>query len=445
MDYPVSYRGNLARAATSNRSRVARDFVRGIVASPLPAQVPQVGAKVLPFTGRRLADYGTRKAIARLAARLLLGRILGPIGIAFDLYTLYKALQSAVPAHYDYTGWTRFQTCGGGDTFQYAFDAAGCGTKFILGSAEGNTLVTPNNPGPGQTRYSQQWLKSRTISGGVHFGPSGDIWRKIQPSGDPAPNPFIAAVPEVMPVILPEVSPWNPVNRPSGDLPAEVRRELNEWPEARHEAYGSDASPRPNPARWSVPYTAPSWKYEWEVPVAPLPGPRTAPSAGQLPRGRADAYTPAPPPRNTKEIKLRGRAGYGAILAVIGTVTESLDFVNALYKALPSQYRPKHRTTQTTRMKLVWEHLDKIALGRAFEELFWEQAEDMLYGKLGRAQARAVRRLAEQGYWSGPFGTTVGGANRQDVTSAPELQVATPTDALRQLLEPYYRSYVGER
>jgi len=440
MGYPVAYRViSATNAARTGRAALASGFVQ-LLASPAPKLPIDPGrtAKILAFP--RLARYGTRKAITKLAVRLLLTKAIGPIGLILDLWELYQATQPDVAAHYDYTGWTQVQNCGGVDTFQYANHSAGCGTKFFVGSTEGDTLVTPNNPSPGNTRYSQQWLRSRTISGTTHFGPSGSIWAKVQPAADPAPDPFVPAA-DGQPALIAAPQVWSP---PLGNLPQSVKDALAEWPQS----YISEepfTAPQEIPGR---PIVYPNYRYEWEAPLEPIPGNSVVP--GVRPRSPQEpaTYTPAPPPRGTKEVKLRARAGYAAVLGLIGTATETLDFVDAMYKALPEKYKIKGRSRFASRARRVYEAAlnGDLQIARSFEELFWANVEDVLFGRLGRLQSKSVQRLAEQGFWSGPFGTTVGGANRQNVTGAPEIRSPSPVDQLRELLSPYYEGYVpGER
>lgn len=497
MGYPTQYRGNLSYARPSKQARVARGYERALTAQRPPSQLlSPATAKLFAFP--KLATFGSRKAIGRLAVRLLLTKALGPWGLLFDLIQLYQAIRPGTDAGFSMEGgWVVSVECGRPCTFgPYPGNAAGCsGDKFVTESTSGT--MAHSHPvsfkvwfmGPNKANGQPS-----TVTSGVRVAEYAQGWER--PCDDPHTTPPVPvpvpAAPLQNPVILPWSDPWTePL---IGPLPRAVKEALAEWPQSYESAEPAGYARWHPAARPNVnPYASPNYSYEWQVEipsdkprlkprprrkvdpkVRPRPrerprerplerpldrpiekyDPWTEPKGKPLDRPRLDYRThtrldPRPklyvskkPKAPVKEVKMRARAGYGAIMALVGTATESLDFFEAMYKALPEKYKIKGRSRFMSRMRVLFKHYDKIAVGRALEEIFWNQAEDMLFGGVGRMQATSVRRLSEQGLWGGPFGTTVGGANRQEVTRLDGVKVASPTDQLRSLMEPYYRKYI---
>lgn len=137
----------------------------------------------------------------------------------------------------------------------------------------------------------------------------------------------------------------------------------------------------------------------WSVQVqTPAPEPNTAPRTHTLspPVKRGDS--------GTKERKTRLSPAISAILKGVSKATEGVDFVNALYDALPPQYRPRYRKTKhekravtpQEKMKALWENADKIDISEAIENLISNQIEDYVYGKIGQQAGRNSELLGRQ-------------------------------------------------
>lgn len=138
---------------------------------------------------------------------------------------------------------------------------------------------------------------------------------------------------------------------------------------------------------------------DWAVAV------ETGPVSG---RAAPKTHTLAPPlgappgaqPRE-KELKIKLSPAFVGFLKFASMSTESIDTINAIYLALPEQYRPKFRNTDyelrsatiPQKMRALIEHADKIDLQQAIENLIFEQAEDYVYGKIGKAGGAVSKQL----------------------------------------------------
>ncbi len=112
------------------------------------------------------------------------------------------------------------------------------------------------------------------------------------------------------------------------------------------------------------------------------------------PPGSVAPHSPSRPRKGTIEKKLIGQAS-GALKTVLNIVTESKDVVDALFKALPPKYRERGASPQR-KAAILWKHRDKIDPAVAIRELIKNQAEDAVYGRLGRGVANANRNVHRQ-------------------------------------------------
>jgi hypothetical protein len=89
----------------------------------------------------------------------------------------------------------------------------------------------------------------------------------------------------------------------------------------------------------------------------------------------------------------------------ISIVTESLDVTNALYDALPDEFKPKFRENQVGKLKTLYRHLDKVDIAQAIQNLLINNAEDAILGRLGKGAGQLNEFDAPSG-----FGRTIGPA-----------------------------------
>jgi hypothetical protein len=78
---------------------------------------------------------------------------------------------------------------------------------------------------------------------------------------------------------------------------------------------------------------------------------------------------------------------------------------NALYDALPDEFKPNFRENQVGRLKTLYRHLDKVDIEEAIKNLLVNQLEDNILGRLGRGASRLNEFDAPSG-----FGRTIGPA-----------------------------------
>ncbi len=110
-----------------------------------------------------------------------------------------------------------------------------------------------------------------------------------------------------------------------------------------------------------------------------------------VPPGAVPDHVASQPPRGTQEKKLILGAS-GKVATVINLVTETKDVVEAVYKALPAKRRPKGKTlTPQAKGLLIIKHFKELDPAIAVKELIKNQAEDKLFGKLGKVTGKANR------------------------------------------------------
>ena len=207
----------------------------------------------------------------------------------------------------------------------------------------------------------------------------------VEPIGDPIsnPNPEPGAEPLPAPVPVPgspRVVP-DPFNSPR-HLPR--RRRLFEP--------RPSTPPKFDPQGKNVPGFRPTPRSGLEL--APKPGTRTKPGTDF-----------DKPPPGTKERKFIGNVSPRSPLGLIlNFVTESVDVVNAIYKALPGSVRRNVFTnggyvkvSPQAKAEAIYRHFDEVDIEKAIENIVIEQLEDMLYGLAGRASASAARNLGLTG------------------------------------------------
>lgn len=102
------------------------------------------------------------------------------------------------------------------------------------------------------------------------------------------------------------------------------------------------------------------------------------------------------PPDGVKERKVRV-AGYAAVNLFIGSATELLDALNAIYKALPKNLRPRRFVSQRERLEILYENWDKVNVVQAVKNLVYNELQDRLFGAMGNATKQASANLRPHG------------------------------------------------
>lgn len=133
------------------------------------------------------------------------------------------------------------------------------------------------------------------------------------------------------------------------------------------------------------------------------------------------AGRPKPPPKGVHERKVKLSP---AASAVVSTVTEVVDFVHALYGALPRHLRVKGATVNEKILAL-FKHYREIDVPKAFQRVIIQQAEDVLYGLIGKPNKYVNRQLFDvTGSQMAGIGTLTGGVRRSTA------QMPKPSDVI---------------
>lgn len=90
-------------------------------------------------------------------------------------------------------------------------------------------------------------------------------------------------------------------------------------------------------------------------------------------------------------------------MGVINAVTEGVDLVKAVYKALPKKYQHRGATVPEM-LQTIYRHADEIDMADVISNILGENQMDRYYGKLGSINADASKRLGFlAGISSGPL------------------------------------------
>lgn len=211
----------------------------------------------------------------------------------------------------------------------------------------------------------------------------------LQPYYLPSENPNMN--PQVLPILRP-VPIARP--RPYRDMRKQSRK---------HNRYMNWASPTRLVPRVVTPGR--NLPEPIEIPVSPIlpnqPSPRIQvyPNPKPLP----GKHRNAPPPARTKERKfILAPDQKSPIGLAMNAVTESADFVNALFYAIPVALRPRWPDGSLKKLGLtdkayqVWKHFGDIDSEVAFNNLLKNQVGDAIGGIRGRANAAALRRIYDK-------------------------------------------------
>ena len=147
------------------------------------------------------------------------------------------------------------------------------------------------------------------------------------------------------------------------------------------------------------------------VDTKPLAAPRIELELGSKPKleiGGSGGWPPeyrnfhrlAPPPKRNKEGKVKSTAAasfYNVVHPVISNVGEVVEFIQAIYDALPDQFKVKYPGTNYTlraatpqqKVKAIYENFHRIDLAKAIRNFADNQLEDAIWGLVGQTNADA--------------------------------------------------------
>ena len=386
----------------------------------------------------------------------------------------------AAEDEYDFTGWNIALNCGAATLGPFPGSPGACDPVEFRNVATLGSFQKFTNSPPGFDTYVGDWLNNPTFSPPAWIGPTGKVASKVVPNPSSAPDAPGASSP--VPLYLPEYAvprvpewldpqehfkfPFQPMWYPPPSWRMIPQVQPNPWraPGFRPErGPGEVWGPTRTPRRW--PRVRPRRRRvdpRTDPRVQPRPRPRPRPDVRRDPlrlplSPRTDrpgrpivpserhVFTPGvrspqpvpnagyrrePPPRGVSE-KKRVPGWTRIVWRLIGKFTEGVDFVNSLYKALPKHCR--NAKTFNERLRAVWRCFDQIDWSKALEEWFWNELQDLYYGRIGRLSARASKR------WGELTGRPVGfGAGDADSPPRPDWDFDTgpkdPVEWLRDLL-----------
>lgn len=312
-----------------------------------------------------------RTTVKKGLGRTILKRV-PYIGYALTLYELYDYMRTLNTYPDDYLDpgiWSLL--------FQCSQPVGGNGSPHHVASYNGQSVCTLNQ-GLGSHIWGEPWTTSaqyiiRLIPYDIPGGERGQIY---QTWGRPKP-PTLAEVPQVVPgsktLPAPDGVPMPPV------LPPALQPVVNPF----------------NPV--TVPFTVvPHIPTNTGWPQGRTSG-NTAPGTGVQPLAPPNGQPPGP---GTRERKVRVAR---AIYQVINFATESVDWVNAFYFALPREYWSRYDSVADKARK-VYEHYDELDSNRLFENIIYMELQDRAIGMLSPSQRRWARTVMEGmvGWEAGP-------------------------------------------
>lgn len=108
--------------------------------------------------------------------------------------------------------------------------------------------------------------------------------------------------------------------------------------------------------------------------------------------------------RNERERKVNVKGMGGAVLRIAGNYTEMVDFIDAMYDTLPSEYKLRwkktdhlwHKPPPYKKLQQLALHWDKIKVTDAVAAYFEEYMSDLVAGAQGQLGARISKRLGLQ-------------------------------------------------
>lgn len=286
-------------------------------------------------------------------------------------------------------GWLRFRC----DPPRYVHGGPRSGTGSCL------TLqappVAPAKVGDPYTLSAAQnyfhWANNYLAFGSVPRWRSVYIWGRNGQPGEVkgkmiAHRPFYA--PWFVPGLLPWVDPMStPLGLPSADPVAPPYRAI--------------------PAKRVNPYRSSTERSSWGPRTLRVEGVRLRPyqmAVGRVSvrvdaRGvhqgpvRAAAHARMPPRRGEREAKPRfGGPLAHALHNALGKVTEAMDWVNALWWALPDEYRTKGFTNSLDKAKDIFLHLDKMRWDVAAKNIILMEIQDRVIGKISKTASSGPRK-----------------------------------------------------
>ena len=283
---------------------------------------------------------------------------------------------------YDIPGYTLAEVCNS-LPINWQARAAGCN----LFQAGGDPLGTAYTPGPPEMVLANRY----PVSTGHRYD-SVQRWTRDAIGNNAIPEPVRSPVTRTIEIggrSFPNVDPDMFLPGVSIDpLPLPYRlRGAKRYADTYQGHHRERVSRRPKRARQ---YEVAASRIEATITVDPKTD--TATVGQPPPPDHGTTHLLVPPRRGEKETKFSGRlGGVHRFLVVWGmTPTEWLDFIDALYAALPGHVRgdPRYHGSVANRVRAIYENLDEIDVAQAIENVIYNQIEDAIIGRAQGALAR---------------------------------------------------------
>lgn len=255
----------------------------------------------------------------------------------------------------------------------------------------------PPGPGAGGTA-NYKWKDERKARGPIPISdpivfpdPAADPWSKPRPYQDPLPRPAPAPAPGTAPQPAPAPAPAPAPGPKPGIIVLPMPGYPQPWPIPPGAPLPGVQVPIPIPQPLPLPATAPPYVVPGtSIDVTPGPG-IGAPSPAPAPPAVQPGHIRMPPPRGVKEVKLRSNAVTEVFKGLINLVTESSDAVNALFYAIDKNDRREGGAvgfmSPLDKASFVYSNLHLVNMREFMKNFFKNQAEDFVYGQLGRGSA----------------------------------------------------------
>lgn len=409
MKYPSNAKPRPRPGSPRPTHKPFRPAPRGWPARPIP-KLPKLPASSLIVKG-----------VGKVAARLI--PFAGTALTVYEVARWYSKGQ-AQPAYINPQKWELRQTCpGGSNTGRWIHRTSS--SQFVCGmsSASAGIIGTIDSG----TSNMQAVLSQPALNGAAN-SPRGNGYTRV--STDPAVNSFLpAVVPEIFSPARPKPAknPTElPIHKPyplPSRLPASYPRpqpgeQPGKQPKSSPRPRGR---PRQRPHPNGLPFVnLPFMPFpivkapEGINPVVPdivitvKPGsPGNGPNRPPRTDERSTAGRDKPPAKREVERKPNVRTVAGKAWGIINISTETMDFVDSVFDALPDDSPCKKAAKKSSKIgvatpyakaKAIYDCFDQIDIGNALENYVNNQVEDYVFGTMGRALGKAT----------GNFGITTG-------------------------------------
>ncbi len=210
------------------------------------------------------------------------------------------------------------------------------------------------------------------------------IWSNT--SGDPQALMLPVYGPQFLPAIVPDLPNWldpdampiavpvtDPLPPPWPEIP---KRAPSRLPQGLRRGYGPPARRRLRP------FERPQEGIEVEV----------KPKSVTI-RQQTGPHLLVKPGHNVKEVKKKVSKVFGFLLKSVGAITEGMDAINAIWKAIPFEKRPRGFQGPLEKARFIYDNFPLIVWDDAITNLIVDQIQDTLIAMGARQRQQAMADL----------------------------------------------------